>query len=108
LAGTEDDIDDGSLGSDGIEEGKVDGLLDPDCPADGTNDDSLDIKHHGINDGSLDLQRMTSTMAHLARMSSTKARSTARWLRIVQLMELAMARLTSMAQQMANLKARLT
>jgi hypothetical protein len=93
LNGTEDGINDGSLDSDGIDEGKVDGSLDSDRPADGTNDGSLDIKH-GIDDGSLDLQRMASTTAHSIRMASKKARSTARWIQMEQLMELAMARLT--------------
>jgi hypothetical protein len=78
LNGTEDGIDDGSLDSDGIEEGRVDGSLDSDRPADGTSDGSPDIKHHGIDDGSLDLQRMASTMAHSTRMASKKARSTSR------------------------------
>jgi hypothetical protein len=88
-----DGIDDGSLDSDGIDKGKVDGSLDSDRPADGTNDGSLDIKY-GIDDGSHDLQWMASTTAHSTRMASTKARLTARWIRIVQLMELTMARLT--------------
>jgi hypothetical protein len=74
LNGTEDGIDNGSLESDGIEEGKVDGSLNSDRPADGTNDGSLGIKH-GIDNGSLDLQRMASTTAHSTWMASEKARS---------------------------------
>jgi hypothetical protein len=82
LNGTEDGIDYGSLDSDGIEEGKVDGSLDSERPADGTSDGSLDIKHHGIDNGSLDLQRMALKMAHSTWMASKKARSTARWIRM--------------------------
>ncbi len=77
MDGTEDGIDNGSLDSDGIDEGKVNGSLNSDRPADGTNDGSLGIKH-GIDDGSLDLQRMASTTAHSTRMASKKARSTSR------------------------------
>ena len=77
MDGTEDVIHDGSLDSDGIDKGKVDGSLDSDRPADGTNNGSLDIKH-GIDDGSLELQRMASATAHSTRMASKKARSAAR------------------------------
>jgi hypothetical protein len=93
LDGTEDDIDNGSLDLDGIEEGKIDGSLDSDGPADGTDGGSLNIKH-GIDNGSLDLQMMASTTAHSTRMTSAKARSTACWIRRVQLMEQTMAHLT--------------
>jgi hypothetical protein len=82
LNGTEDGIDNGSLDSDGIDEGKVDSSLDSYRPADGTSDGAPYIKHHGIDNGLLDLQRMASTTAHSTQMASTKARSTAHWIRM--------------------------
>jgi hypothetical protein len=67
-----------SLGTDGT----YDGSLDLDGPADGNVEGSLDLV----------AQRMASTMARLTWMDSTKARSTARWTRMVLPMEQTMAR----------------